>query len=300
MRGTEPRLPLWRSVYRAKHAYAFLLPLIALLAIFSYYPIVMALKMSFYQWKGGNEAIFNGLDNFRELFSDPTFYRSLGNVFRFILFDCTVGVLMPLLVAELLFHLRSARLQYAFRTMFVATITVPSVVVILIWVFLYNPVVGGMNAVVSVLGIGPQLWLGGTSTALGSVILSGFPFINPIYLLIIFAGLQAIPGSLIEASVLEGCGRWRRFLSIDLPLVSGQLKLVFILSVLHAMQSFYKPLIMTGGGPGDATLVPGLYMFQSGFSRNDFGYASTIGFVMLIAMLAITFATNKLVRSEND
>ncbi|MFC4304361.1 carbohydrate ABC transporter permease [Cohnella boryungensis] len=294
------RVSLFQSIYRYKHAYLFLLPLIVLLGVFSYYPIVMALKMSFYQWKGGNEAIFIGFDNFVALFKDKTFYTSLKNALWFILFDCTVGVLMPLFIAELLFHLKSARLQYVFRTLFVATITVPSVIIILVWVFLYNPVVGGMNTLVSLFGVSPQLWLGGTDTALFSVIFSGFPFINPIFLLIVFAALQSIPKSLIEASVMEGCGPWRRILSIDIPMIMGQLKLIFILGILHGMQSFYKQLIMTNGGPGEETLVPGLYMFQSGFSHNDFGYASTIGFVMLILMLALTIVSNKLIKSGND
>jgi len=291
---------LFRAIYRSKHAYLFLLPLVALLGVFSYYPIVMALKMSFYQWKGGNEAIFIGFDNFVTLFKDKTFYKSLKNALWFILFDCTVGVLMPLLIAQLLFHLKSTRLQYAFRTLFVITITVPSVILILVWVFLYNPVVGGMNVIVSLFGISPQLWLGGSDTALFSVIFSGFPFINPIFLLVVFAALQAIPRSLIEASVMEGCGVWRRIVSIDIPMIMGQLKLLFILGILHGMQSFYKQLIMTNGGPGSETLVPGLYMFQSGFTHNDFGYASTIGFVMLILMLALTIASNKLIKSDGD
>ncbi len=287
-------------MYRYKHAYLFLLPLIVLLGVFSYYPIVMALKMSFYQWKGGNEAIFIGFDNFVTLFKDRTFYTSLKNALWFIMFDCTVGVLMPLFIAELLFHLKSARMQYVFRTLFVATITVPSVIIILVWVFLYNPVVGGMNNIVSLFGFSPQLWLGGTDTALFSVIFSGFPFINPIFLLIVFAALQSIPKSLVEASVMEGCGPWRRILSIDIPMIMGQLKLIFILGILHGMQSFYKQMIMTNGGPGNETLVPGLYMFQSGFSHNDFGYASTIGFVMLILMLALTIISNKLIKSSNE
>ncbi|MBW7453559.1 carbohydrate ABC transporter permease [Paenibacillus sepulcri] len=299
MRNIEPRVSLLKSMYQNKHAYAFLLPLIVLLGVFSYYPIVMALKMSFYQWKGGNEAIFNGLDNFVTLFTDRTFYKSLGNAFWFILFDCTVGVLMPLFIAELLFHLKSARLQYVFRTLFVATITVPSVIIILIWMFLYNPVIGGMNTIVSWFGISPQLWLGGTGTALWSIILSGFPFINPIFLLIIFAALQSIPKSLMEACVMEGCGVWRRIRSIDIPLIAGQLKLIFVLGILHGMQMFYKQLIMTNGGPGDATLVPGLFMFKAGFTENEFGYASTIGFVLLILMLALTFASNKLIKTDD-
>ncbi|WP_256756974.1 carbohydrate ABC transporter permease [Cohnella sp. WQ 127256] len=297
---SQPRVNLWKSVYRFKHAYVFLLPLIVLLGLFSYYPIVMALKMSFYHWKGGNEAVFIGFDNFVTLFKDKAFYVSLKNALWFILFDCTVGVLMPLIVAELLFHLKSTRLQYVYRTLFVATITVPSVIIILIWVFLYNPSIGGMNVLVDIIGISPQLWLGGTDTALFSIIFSGFPFINPIFLLIVFAALQAIPKSLHEASVMEGCGVWKRILSIDIPLILGQLKLIFILGILHGMQSFYKQMIMTDGGPGNETLVPGLHMFQAGFRHNDFGYASTIGFVMLILMLVLTIVSNKLIKTEDD
>jgi raffinose/stachyose/melibiose transport system permease protein len=287
-----------KSIYKFKHAYLFILPLFILLGIFSFYPIAMALKMSFYDWKGGNEAVFNGIENFITLFRDDVFYISLKNAFWFILVDCTIGVFMPLFISELLFNMKGEKLQYVYRTLFVLPIMVPMVVVILVWMFLFNPVVGGMNKIVSIFGIPPQLWLGGSDTALFSIILSGFPFISPVYMLIVFAALQAIPKSLIEASVVEGCGTFKRILTIDIPLVLGQLKLIFILGILHGLQSFHRQMIMTDGGPGNGTLVPGLYMFQAGFAQNKFGYASTIGLVLLIMVLLLTILSNKLIKSD--
>ena len=290
----------WKSVYKNKHAYLFISPALLLLGIFSFYPIVMALRMSLYRWKGGNEATFIGLGNFAELFSDPIFYQSLKNAVWFIAVDCTIGVIMPLLIAELLFNLKSHKIQYFMRTSFVLPITVPAVVIILIWKFLYNPVVGGMNTIIGWFGIPPQLWLGGTDTALFSIIFSGFPFIAPVHMLIILAALQSIPKSLMEASTLEGCGVLKRIWKIDMPLIAGQLRLVFILGILHGLQSFHRQMIMTDGGPGNSTLVPGLYMFQAGFANNKFGYASAIGLALLAIILTLTFISNNLFKTDHN
>jgi len=208
---------------------------------------------------------------------------------------------VPLLVAELIYALRNNRAQYWYRLLFVAPIVVPFVVTLLVWRFIYDPDLGLLNALLDRLGISFQSrWLGDPDLALYCLLFIGFPFAAGTNVLIYLAGLQSIGESVIDAAKLDGATGLRRMISIDLPLIMGQVRLLGILSLIGGIQGFGAQLVLTRGGPGYATMVPGMWMYETAFSYSRMGYASAIGTSMFIVILGLTLVIMRSVESSTD
>jgi raffinose/stachyose/melibiose transport system permease protein len=282
-----PSLP--RRIYKARLAYAFLIPTTGLLMVFAYYPAFSALYHSFFEWDGFTKPTFVGLDNFTRILHSPDMQAAFGNVLQLALFAVIVNCTIPLAVARLILKLRGDRLQYAFRVMFVIPLIVTNVVIYLIWQFIYDPTFGVLNRLILAVHIGsPQGWLGDPKMALYSLMGIGFPWIDGFALLIFTAGLQNIPASLLEAAAIDGATGWRTFRRVELPLVMRQVKLIATLNLIWTIQSFTTVLILTKGGPGTSTLVPGMALYRAGFDNGEMGYACAIGTIMFLIMLVLT------------
>lgn len=294
------RYHVLRDARRKWSLYLFLLPTFALLVTFKYYPVLSAFWLSAFEWNGGVGFTFVGLGNFQRLAADRVFAQSVITALKLAAFDVAVVITMPLLMAELLHNLRNKRVQYYYRIAVVVPMVVPSLVTLLIWAFIYNPSVGLLNELLHTVGAGSlaRPWLGESATALYAVMGVGFPWVGAVSTLIYLAGLQAIPDSIFDAGRIDGVTALRRFWYIDLPLLMGQVKLLVMLAVIGGIQGFQNVLILTNGGPGYATMVPGLYMYQNAFTYNRLGYGTAIGVVMFIIMLSLTVLNNRYIRSS--
>lgn len=272
-------------------AYYLIFPPLTLLAIFNYVPAVSIFQTSFYSYDLGGSAAWVGPGNYLRMLEDPVFWKSMRNLMIFLACQVILSLSVPLLAAELVFHLDRERSRYWLRTLFLIPIVVPAVVVYLIWQFLYSDA-GPIALLGHALGLGDAAegLLSRPQTALAAVIFVGFPFVNGINLLIFYAGLSSIPDTTWEAARLDGASTWRRFTHIDLPLLSRQHRLLAILAVIGAVQAFENVLVMTQGGPGWETMLPGLYMYRSAIAFNEFGYACALGVVLFLMVLLITFA----------
>ena len=280
--------------------YLFLVPTFTLLAVFTFYPILSAFWHSLYRWDGST-AEFIGLENFIQMFtSDRAFLASLPNVAKLVIFRVLVALTIPLLAAEVIFSLRDGAVAYFWRVLLVVPMVVPWVVLILVWLFIYDPQMGILNTLLTRIGLEKwkQLWLGDLRLALWSIAFFGFPWISGLNLLIYLAGLDAIPHELFDAAAIDGASRIRRFLHIDIPMIMGQLKLIFILTLITQIQNFQDVLIFTNGGPGQATMVPGLVLYHSAFFYSKMGYASAIGVTLFVVIFAITLVNMTLIRSD--
>ena len=215
-------------------AFIFLLPTMILLIGFCYYPAINAIRMSFYSWDGFNDPRWVGIRNYQRLFRDPIFIISLQNVFRWAAGSIAVGLTAPLIAALMIFHLKSKRLQYFYRVIFVMPMVVSAVVIIQIWTFIYEPNIGILNALLRVAGLDvlTRNWLGNSSFVIPSLVFVGFPWVSGFNLLIYFAGLQNISTDVLEYSQIDGCTRLQRILRIELPLISGQVRLLLILGLI--------------------------------------------------------------------
>ena len=270
-------------------AYLFLLPSLLLMFYFSYTPAYTAVTRAFTDWDGLNVPNFTGLENIQRAVTDPVMRQAAVNSIIWVVAGLVLAIVPPLLTAELIFNLRGQRRQYFWRSVFVVPIVVPSLVLLLMWSTFYRSD-GLINTVLADLGLGilEHDWLSDPKTALGSLILLGFPYIDVFFLLLLYAGLQGISPEVFDAAQLDGAVSWRRIRAIDLPLLRPQLSLIALLSVIGNLQYFLSPLVLTSGGPGYATTVPALLMYNTATKFGEYGYAMAIATLLMVVVVILT------------
>ena len=290
----------------------WIFPALAMLAVFCLYPVISAFAHSFTDWDGGFHADFIWFSNYGEVFADILFWRSLLNVIILTVVGMILGNAASLLLAELMFNLRS-KLAPVYRFLFVLPAMVPGIIVMLLWqkLILTGSSTGVANTLLSLFGIPRSDWFASDSVPVVflSIFIYGFPWMGGTSFLIYLAGLNGIDQSVIEASKLDGVGTFRRVFLIDLPMISGQVKYFLVMGFIGGLQNYSMQYAITNGGPGEVigslrsgTMVPGFYIFQliTGSSREGaYGYACAMGIVMFIIILAITIVNNKLVKSSD-
>jgi raffinose/stachyose/melibiose transport system permease protein len=283
-------------------SYLFLVPTFILLILFSYYPIGSALYHAFTEWRGNGVTIWVGLANFRELLTDEVMGVGVANTVKLLLAHVLIALTVPLIVAEMIFALRSPRAQYFYRVMFVVPMVVPGVVLTLIWGFFYDTNLGLLNHMLEALGLGHwrQAWLGDAGLALYALMFMGFPWVGGFPLLIYYAGLQNIPTDVFDSARIDGAAGLSRFRHIDLPLLMGQVKLLLVLGFIGGLQGFQTQLLLTNGGPAYATMVPGMHMYQNAMTFDRMGYACAMGVALFLVILGITYLNLKYLRSGQE
>ena len=279
--------------------YVMLLGTFSLLITFSYYPALSAIYHSFTIWDGFRPEQWVGVQNYQEIFtSDIIFRKGFANMLLLTIWQVVRSSVCPLLGAALLYRMRNEKLAYFYRLVFVLPLVVPGVVAILVWRQLYEPNFGLFNAILQGIGLPPSTWLNSPKTALPSLMFMGFPWIDGVGLLIYLAGLLAIPTEIIEAAKMDGASSVRRFFSMELPLIVPQIRLIVILNVIGSLQSFGWQLLVTRGGPNNATTVPAWEMYQSAMTEGRFGVASAIGVVLFLLIFVLTLINQSYIRSN--
>ncbi len=284
------------SMYRHRVAYLMLLPSFALILIFNYYNVFQAFWYAFTDWslatKTMREVNFIGLDNFRKMFTEG--YFLLGTKNLLIMMCCSFIKLLtiPLLLAEVVFAMRtktgeSSRRRYWFRLLLVVPMVVPGVVSTLMWKNIYDPNIGALNSFLDSVGLTSwkHSWLGDEGTALWSIIFMGFPFVNSFAFLVYYGGLINIPVDLFEAAKVDGSRPLWNFWHIHLPLISPQLKMLIITTFISSVQDYGGIYLLTAGGPGTSTYVPGLELYYAATKFGQYGYACAMGLVMFVVIL---------------
>lgn len=282
--------------------YLALIPTMVLVAIFGYYPAINGLYHAFFEWHPGFESPFTGLTNFRNLLDDSLFIRSFEHVGYMALWRFTAYLALPLFAAELLITLTSERARFVFRTLLILPLAFPIVVHTLLWGFMFNPNEGLINTVLRDIGLGSLAhnWLGDPTTALTMLMIINFPWIASLQFLVFLAGLQNIPTGVFDAAALDGCGRWRRFWRIDLPMLATQLKLIIVLVIINVLEAGMTAAILTDGGPDFSTTVPLLRMINAAFEGNEWGYAAAQSFVLFIMTLVFSVFALLIRRKEGS
>lgn len=293
-----PRRP-FRRLREGWPAYLFMLPSVAFMAYFSYVPAYTAITRAFTDWDGLNVPTFTGLENFRRALTDPVMGQAAVNAGIWVVLGLLLAVVPPLIIAELIFNLRGERRQYAWRSVFVVPIVVPSLVLLLMWGTFFRSD-GLINSLLGSVGLGAWRhdWLSDPGTALYSLIFLGFPYVDVFFLLLLYSGLQNIGQEVFEAGKIDGATGWRRILSLDLPLLRPQLGLIAVLSVIGNVQYFISPLVLTSGGPGYATTVPALLMYNTATRNGEYGYAMAIAVLLMLVVVVLTGASRLIGRER--
>jgi ABC-type sugar transport system permease subunit len=285
----------WRNIRRSWQAYALLAPLLVLLLVFVYYPPVLGLIRAFYRWRPAFPSQFVGLGNFERYLGAPETPREFVNMLKLLVFGLFAGVVVPFIMAELIFHVRSAGAKELYRLAIIIPMLVPGIVTTLLWQKMYDPNLGPINELLRAVGLGALArdWLGEPKTALYAIMFVGFPWVSGVGVLIYLGGLGQISESVYDACALDGCTGVRRVLLVDLPLVMGQVRLQTVLAVVNGLTAFQGVLVLTNGGPGFATFVPGLTMYNMAFRSQEFGYASAIGLMLFAMAMVATVVINR-------
>ena len=296
----QRRVEFGRYLRRSLPFYLFLLPTFVFLAIFNYYPIVSAFYYSVFQADFGSTPVFIGLKNFADAVQDPVLLGSVPNVVYWIIFQVAAQLTVPLVTAEIIFHMRHERVRHFWRVLFVVPLVVPPIVIWLIWQFIYSDQ-GVINNLLTWAGHAELTrgWLNDPQFALPSIFFIGFPFVYPIALLIYYAGLLNMSRDVHEAAQLDGITAISRFFKIDVPLIVGQIRLIALLVMITVVtQGYQTVLVLTGGGPGNVTMMPGLYLYNNAFQYQKLGYASAIGVLVFVVILGLTVLITRLLRSS--
>jgi ABC-type sugar transport system permease subunit len=305
--AARPVKRTWQRVRENWILYLFLLPGFGLLVLFTYYPTGLAFVESFFDWKPGLRNVFVGLRNYETILKDRVFWISWRNVLIWGFWQFTVPFLMPILVAEAIFNLRSHFSKNLFRVLILVPILVPGIVNTLLWKWMYTSPDGGINLILRAVGLAEltRPWLGDRTTALPALMLMGFPWVVGTAPLIYLAGLLNIPQDVIDSTLVDGCPTWRRIFAIDLAYILPQFRLFMIFGLIGTLQNLGGPLALTGGGPGNATMVPGLYLYARAFgivreekAYTRLGEALAVGVVMFVVIFILTFIANRVTRTS--
>jgi raffinose/stachyose/melibiose transport system permease protein len=284
--------------YRYRPVLAMLLlPSLLLIGIFSYYPAVRSLIGGFYAWNGFSAPTYAGVSQFKEYLQSPNFGAEVKNIAILTFGSILITLVSQFTAAEIVTRMPKRASTIA-RYVLVLPIVLPPLVLIEVWAYLLQPGSGLIDRFLGAVGLPQPSWLSDQHLALVGILLIGFPWISNLGFLIFLGGLQNLPKDVLDASKMDGVGGFKRVFTMDIPLLLPQFRIVVILSGIYAVQNFVPILLLTNGGPGTATLVPGLDMYQTAFQSDQYGLGMAIGTLLFIAMLAFTLTAMRALRSR--
>jgi multiple sugar transport system permease protein len=266
-------------------ALLFIAPFFVFYALFLLWPIALQVIDSF-RSTGLNstaDAHFIGLDNYRELFSDSAFWWAVWHTILFTILTTVPLVVLGLVLAVLANRKLPGR--WFFRTAFFAPYVLPSAVVALIWVWMFQPSIGLVNSWLSDIGIGEVNWLGDKTMAMFAVAIATVWWTLGFNFLLYLAGLQGIPPTVYDAAAVDGATGFRTFRYVTLPLLKRTHVLVVALQIIASLKLFDQVYLMTNGGPDNATRSSLLYIFQEGFQEWRIGYASALSVIFFLIVV---------------
>jgi multiple sugar transport system permease protein len=268
--------------------FLFILPTYLGFAIFILGPVVAVAGMSFTKFDVLAGAEFTGLSNYVRLLSDERLRNVYTNTFVFTIFAVFFNVSIGLALAVLLNRRLPRLLRNFFRSIYFFPLLIAHTYVAVIWQFLYQRDTGVINYYLSLLGIAPISWLGSAAWVLPSVIIMDVWKNTGFAMIIFLAGLQNIPKDYYEAARLDGANAVQLFLRITFPLLSPTIFFVLVIFMIGAIQVFDTIIVLTGGGPGDASKSVVIYIYEQAFQNFDLGYASTVAMTLFIIILIFT------------
>ncbi len=282
---------------QTKTALLALLPSFILFCAFTIYPIFYSLYLSFF-----NASLLSptrayvGLNNYVNLLQNPTFQKAVRNTIHYTIGVVPIGIALSLCVAVLLNN--KLRFRNFFRAAFFAPVVTSMVAVSIVWTWMLEPNYGLINGVLAKVGIAGPGWLTDPAWSMTSVILLSIWKNLGFNMVIFLAGLQDIPIEINESADLDGVTSFQKFRYITIPMMRSSIAFASIVSMIKSMQVFGQIYVMTGGGPANSTMVVVYYLYQQAFEFYRSGYASAVAWVLFAAILILTLAQNRLLKSQ--
>ena len=288
------------KLHRSVIPFLFICPVIVMNLIFFCLPFLQSLAMSFFEWPLLGEKTFVGLGNYQTLLADDQFRTSLLFTMKYTLFVTPALFLMAFILALLIDgKFKGVTL---FRTIYFSPVVISMTSCSLIWLWIYNDLYGILNYILQKLHIIDEaiLWMGSEKTSLPAIVfmitwkMAGFS------MLIILAAFQSVDTEVYESAAIDGASKARQFFHITLPIIRPQVGLALIMSVIGSVLAFEQFLMMTKGGPTDTTTTLVHYIYNTSFKYYNFGYGSAMTIVLLMIMLALSFAQMRLLKDPTE
>lgn len=278
----------------------FLAPAVAFLALTSVYPLLYSLWLSFHSWNmtiPNSRAVWVGPANYQQLVETPAFLNSLRVTLVFVVSAVTVEMVLGMGLA--LLATSGMRAMGVVRTVMLFPLMIAPVIAGVLWRTLFHPTYGVVNALLGLLGVPPQEWLGSPSQALPAVITVEIWQNLPVVAFILAAGIQSLPVDLYKAAHVDGASRWQIFWRITLPLLKPVILVLLLLRIMDAFKVFDIVFTMTYGGPGQTTELLSMLIYKTGLRFFQIGQASAMSWVFLIGIFVLSlFFIRRLQRPE--
>jgi multiple sugar transport system permease protein len=278
--------------------FLFILPSLIGFTLFYALPAVRGLLISFTNWDLLTPAKSVGLANYAKLLNDPNFWNSLKVTIYYVLLNIPLQTVLALVIAVMMARLTKSII---IRAMIILPWLMPGVVVGLLWLWLLDPTIGIVNVALRALGVGTIPFLNLPKYAMPSIAMINIWQYVGYTALLLFAGLQSIPGSVYEAASIDGASEPQMFWKVTVPMLRPVLVFVVVTSVIGSFQIFDTVAITTKGGPVNATQVLNYYIYEQAFNRFNMGYATAISMVLFLILIFISMAQMRLMRAgESD
>jgi raffinose/stachyose/melibiose transport system permease protein len=276
----------------------YTLPALLLLLVLVYIPIALSGYYGLMDWTGIGEMQFIGLENYATLMKDEKFWASAGHSFLLGIFS-VLSLLLYLAVSLVL--VSKIKGSDFFRKIYLIPMLLSSVAIAQLWLKIFDPSNGMLNKLLEMFGVeNTPVWLADPNTALYAIFIPIVWQYAGFYILIYYAALKNVSEEIIEAAKIDGATPLQIALKIKLPMISAVFKVTIMLSLVGSLKYFDLIYVMTGGGPNGASEVMASYMYKEAFELNNFGYASAVGFGLLVICLGMTWLTSRLTKSNDD
>ncbi|MFF8409226.1 carbohydrate ABC transporter permease [Streptomyces omiyaensis] len=287
-----------KSLRRNLTAHGFLIGAVVCFAVFSWWPMVREFLLAFQKTESG-ESVWVGLDNFRTVFNDPSFWQAWGNTVWYTVLALVFGFVVPFVLAITINEFRHGK-GYL-RLLVYLPVMLPPVAAVLLFQYLYDPGYGLLNELLGFVGLPEQQWLQDADIAMFSLVIASTWMNMGGATLIYLAALQGIPGELYEAAELDGAGLLRKIWHVTIPQTRLILSLMLLMQVIATMQVFVEPFLLTGGaGPEGSTTTVVYLIYQYAFNFNNYGAAAALGLLLLVLLAGFSAAYVKLSRAEDE
>jgi len=286
-------------VRQAVIGWLFVLPALLMYAAFVLQPLVLTVQYSLYRWDGVAPATWVGLSNYQAVLTDPNLLGTIFNAFRLIIFFSFIPVTLGLVVASVIRRVAAGSLGTFARTVLFLPQVIPLVAAGIVWSWVLS-LTGILNQLLRALGLAAvtRAWLGDFDTALPAVGVIGTWVLLGLCIVLLLTGMTKIDPALYESARLDGATAVREFIAITVPSLRNEIAVCLTVTVIAALASFDIVYVSTGGGPGLATMVPGLQIYVLAFSARQVGLASALAVVLIVLVLIVILPIQRLGRGS--
>ena len=268
-------------------AWAIMLPAVILFAFFVWTPLLESVRMSLFEAKGIRLERFVGLENYTRMFTHPNFWPALRNTFLYIFWSLVLGFWIPIVIASLLTEVM--HLKGFFRVGVYFPNIIPGISTVMLWGFFFRPGENGvLNILLGKIGIDPQMWLTNPHLTIPLIVLTMTWKAAGSTALVYMAGMSSINPELYEAATIDGATPWQRFTRITLPGILSLGKTLLILQIIAVFQILYEPLVMTNGGPNNASISIMQLVYKYAFEDYNYPMAAALSVLICIILGFLT------------